>query len=257
MGFGSIIHETPDGYIRREARSPEVRDAFERQLLFMPWLARILPVAVPMPESLLGDVLVYRRLPGEIVRLERMAAHAEALARDVAFFITALHSIPIADGIARGMSTPNRTEELISCFEATVPLLSQKDQRAARAWREVFSGPDRRSAIVHGDLWHGNLLVDTGTGKLCGVLDFDSAGVGDPAWDLATQFHLGTEFARRVFDAYPYRSAELWSRAEELFQLRQFEGLAWSAHHRDIAEFEESIKKLRAVGVLPALSRKF
>jgi aminoglycoside phosphotransferase (APT) family kinase protein len=257
MGFGSIIHETADGYIRREARTPQIREAFARQLQFLPWLAQILPVAVPVPESLLDNVLLYRRLPGEIVTPAWMAAHAEGLARDVACFITALHSIPICDGMARGMSTPNRTEELLLCFEATLPLLSQEDQRAALAWRDAFSGHDRGSAIVHGDLWYGNLLADAGTGKLCGVLDFDSAGVGDPAWDLAAQFHTGTEFARRVFDAYPYRSAELWSRAEELFQLRQFEGLAWSVHHRDTAEFEESIGKLRAVGVLPAVPRKF
>jgi aminoglycoside phosphotransferase (APT) family kinase protein len=251
MGFGSIVHETPNGYIRLEARSPEVRDAFARQLQFLPWLARALPVAVPLPESLLDNVLVYRRLPGEIVGPESMAAHADSLARDIAGFIISLHSIPIGDGIASGMSTPNRTEEMLSCFEATLSLLSQEDQRAARAWREGFSGLDRSSAIIHGDLWYGNLLIDTDTGRLSGVLDFDNAGAGDPAWDLATQFHLGIEFARRIFDAYPHRDADLWNRAKELFQLRQFEGLAWSAHHQDNAELEESIGKLRAAGVLP------
>jgi Predicted aminoglycoside phosphotransferase len=256
MGFGSIIHETPDGYIRREARPPDVRDSFARQVGFLPELAKILPVAAPLPESLLGNVLVYRRVPGEIVRPELPAAYAESLARDVAGFITALQSVPIRDAIAWGMSTQNRTEELLSCFEATLPLLSREDQRAARSWREAFSGPDRRSTIIHGDLWYGNLLIDMDTGRLCGVLDFDTAGVGDPAWDLATQFHLGTEFARRVFDAYPCRDTELWNRAEELFQLRQFEGLAWSARHQDTAEFDESVGKLRAAGVLPAASLK-
>lgn len=252
MGFGSIVHDNSDGYIRREARSPEIRDGFARQLRFLPRLAEVLPVRVPLPESLNGPVLTYRRLAGKIAGPEWIAAHSEPLARDIAGLITALHSIPIRDGIDWGMSAPNRTEELLSCFEASLPFLSPGDRGAARAWRAAFSGPDRNSTIIHGDLWYGNLLVDRETARLSGVLDFDSAGAGDPAWDLAAQFHLGTAFARRVFDAYPYRNAELWSRAKELFQLREFEGLAWSARHHHAAEFEESLGKLRAAGVLPA-----
>jgi aminoglycoside phosphotransferase (APT) family kinase protein len=256
MGFGSNIQETTDGRIRRIARSPEIQDAFARQIRFLRELAKALPVAVPLPEALEGDTLIYRRVPGEIVQPEWAAEHAESLAGDIAGFMTALHSVPIDGAFSWGMSAPNRTEELLSCFETVLPLLFPEDRHAARAWRDGFSGADRVSAVIHGDLWYGNLLIDPGTGRLCGVLDFDNAGVGDPAWDLAAQSHLGIEFTRLVFNAYSKRNDALWSRAKELFQLRQFEGLAWAARHGDHAEFVESLERLRAAGVLPAASRK-
>jgi aminoglycoside phosphotransferase (APT) family kinase protein len=82
------------------------------------------------------------------------------------------------------------------------------------------------------------------------VLDFDAASIGDPAWDLATQLHLGAEFFRLVLEAYPNKSAELSERAHWLFQLRCFEGLDIAIRRRDRAEFEESIEKLRYARVL-------
>lgn len=100
--------------------------------------------------------------------------------------------------------------------------------------------------MIHGDLWYENVLIDTDTRRLCGVLDFEKAGIGDPAWDLATQLHSGREFAEFVFRAYPGGDPPVWSRAERLFRLRPFEGLDWAARHGDKAEFQESLTKLQS-----------
>ena len=82
------------------------------------------------------------------------------------------------------------------------------------------------------------------------MIDFEATSLGDPAWDLATQLHCGVEFASLVFEAYGPKDPGMWTRAQELFQLRQFEGLDWAIRHGDAAEFEASIEKLRCVGVL-------
>ena len=104
--------------------------------------------------------------------------------------------------------------------------------------------------MIHGDLWFENILIDPGNGRLTGVLDFDTASIGDPAWDIATQLHFGPEFFRHVLNAYPDKSAELAERARWLFQLRCFEGLDIAMRQGDRAEFEESIDKLRQAQVL-------
>ena len=66
------------------------------------------------------------------------------------------------------------------------------DQIAAK----VLEVAERR--LVHGDLWHGN-MVDRG-GRLVGVLDWGECGVGDPAADLAGLWYLGHHWARAVLD---------------------------------------------------------
>jgi aminoglycoside phosphotransferase (APT) family kinase protein len=110
---------------------------------------------------------------------------------------------------------------------------------------------DHPKVPIHGDLWYENLLIDTESGRLTGVVDFDQASIGDPAWDLATQLHCGREFAEQVFDAYPLKDPAMWWRAEKLFALRPFEALEWSLQRRNAVEFEDSLRKLYLVGVLP------
>jgi aminoglycoside phosphotransferase (APT) family kinase protein len=51
-----------------------------------------------------------------------------------------------------------------------------------RAWEEAMSTTwDRDPVWLHGDVAVGNLLVRDG--RLSGVIDFGSSGVGDPACD--------------------------------------------------------------------------
>lgn len=42
-----------------------------------------------------------------------------------------------------------------------------------------------RPALVHADLWHGNVLVDPQSGTVTGVVDFERSLFGDPLWGLA------------------------------------------------------------------------
>ena len=251
-GFSSVVHETSDGRVHRRAVLPEAREALQRQFRFLPWLAARVSVPIPVPEALDGQTLVYRKIPGEVLTPSLLRTlDAKALAGEIARFITALHSLPVAECVAAGVSELNRTEELLGAFERTLPFLSAEDRRAAENWRKTFAAEEGGSVFIHGDLWYENILVDARTGRLCGVLDFDAASIGDPAWDLATQIHLGVEFARMVFEAYPKNNAEMLRRARQLFQLRAFEGLDWAARNRDQVEFEESLRKLRDAGVLP------
>lgn len=56
-------------------------------------------------------------------------------------------------------------------------------RRAAEAVERVKPA-DTRVVFVHGDLWHGNTLLD-GT-KLTSILDWDASGMGSPGIDLGS-----------------------------------------------------------------------
>jgi aminoglycoside 2''-phosphotransferase len=49
---------------------------------------------------------------------------------------------------------------------------------------------DHRPPLVHGDLTSYHLLVDPTERRLAAVLDFGTAGIGDPAVDVAALLHV-------------------------------------------------------------------
>jgi aminoglycoside 2''-phosphotransferase len=251
QGFSNSVHESGDGRIVRKALTREAREALARQLRFLPWLAQRLPVAIPVPESLTDNGLIYVNLPGVPLTPEIVNAHGtKRVATQIAEFIAALHALPVAECIAAGVTPQSRTENLLRALERTLPALSVQQRREAESWRQQFAPAHSSRVMIHGDLWFENILINLANGRLTGVLDFDTASIGDPAWDLATQLHLGPEFFGRVLKAYPTKSADLAVRTGWLFQLRCFEGLDIAMRQGDRTEFEESIDKLRQAKVL-------
>ncbi len=99
-------------------------------------------------------------------------------------------------------------------------------------------------AIVHGDLWHENMLVRGS--RLTAVLDWEAAAIGDPAVDLAGLWHLGDDWARAVLDALGLPLSER-RRCQAWRLVRELEGAAWSMRHDDDKELGESAAKLIAV----------
>ena len=63
--------------------------------------------------------------------------------------------------------------------------------------------------MIHGDFGTGNLLWDAHAGTMTAVIDFGSAGIGDPALDVAALLTYGEPFVRQGFAAYPAMEAIL------------------------------------------------
>jgi aminoglycoside phosphotransferase (APT) family kinase protein len=251
-GFSNFIYAMPDGNVRRVPRTPEAREACLRQCRFLPRLASRLPVRIPVPLRCDREGMVYRKLAGEPLRPDMPPRwNAVQIADDVAAFMRELHSIPVQDALSWGVPATNRTAQLLAAADRVLPLIPSEWQKPALAWREQFIEMPHPDVPIHGDLWHENILIDPQNVRVLGVLDFDEASIGDPAWDLATQLHCGREFAELVFEAYPFKDASMWARTEALFRLRPFEGLDWAVKYKDTAEFEDGLRKLQEVGVLP------
>ncbi|UUZ79038.1 phosphotransferase [Paenibacillus sp. P26] len=53
------------------------------------------------------------------------------------------------------------------------------------------------AGMVHGDVAVGNLLVREG--RLCGVIDFGTMGVGDPSSDLVMAWNFFDDASRETF----------------------------------------------------------
>jgi aminoglycoside phosphotransferase (APT) family kinase protein len=51
-------------------------------------------------------------------------------------------------------------------------------------WLHAHAPPESATSIVHNDFRIGNMIVDTRTGNVAGVLDWELAAIGDPLADL-------------------------------------------------------------------------
>lgn len=139
-------------------------------------------------------------------------AKPDALARDLAGFITALRRIDPTGGPSAGRGVPlaNRDVPTRQAIERLNGIIDTETVPAI--WRDAvrlpeWSGPATWS---HRDLSPGNVLVSAD--RLSGVIDFAGVGVGDPTVDLIVAWNLLPAKARRVFRAAMGADEETWLR---------------------------------------------
>jgi aminoglycoside phosphotransferase (APT) family kinase protein len=168
------------------------------------------PVRVPEPvalgepgEGYPGPWAAYRWIPGDTATPEG-AGSSVAFARDLARFVTALHSIGTGgrgwDGRGRGGPLRAKDEYVRSALARSGHLTDTA--RVAQLWDRCLAlpphgGPD---VWIHADLMPGNLLVRRG--RLAAVIDVEAVCAGDPAVDLMPAWNLLAGEAREA-----YRSA--------------------------------------------------
>lgn len=175
-----------------------------------------LPVAVPAvvaagepAEGYPWPWAVHGWLDGEPAREGR-----DAPARELAEFVRALRAQradgppayrgkplgPVDRATRRAIDDLSRTDEP---FDA---------EAALAVWAEALDAPQWTGppCWVHSDLMPSNLLLRDG--RLTGVLDWATAGLGDPACDLIPAWNLLTENTRGVFRDAVEADEATWAR---------------------------------------------
>jgi aminoglycoside phosphotransferase (APT) family kinase protein len=271
-GFGSIVVETGDGIVFRVARRGAAAKGHEREATLLPALHDRVPLAVPQPRWRVAPgtpgfpygAIGYPSLPGIGLSPELMARlGVEAVASSLAEFLLALHRFPVEEAKALGLPHADRDPDDLRAFRAGVlpalqDALDPDEYRTVSAWWDrLVADPEIRRftpALRHGDLWYDHVLVDPASGRLLAVIDWEAAALGDPALDLAVQFHLGEPFAAATLAAYGAQGGEvdpgLRHRVRRLWELREFGGVRAAVELNDRDELEDAIRKLRAGPVL-------
>ena len=218
-GTDNALYRLGDDMVVRLPRIHWAVGGGENAFEWLPRLAPFLPVAVPVPlaegrpaESYAWPWWVYPWLPGENPVVGRVP-EADALTRDIARFVEALHRVDLPGGPAAGRGVPLAMRDEPT-REALTALHGMIDTDAATAaWETALRTPawPGPPVWVHGDLAPGNLLVDGAA--LVGVLDFGGVGMGDPACDLIVAWNLLPAGARSLFRAELEVDDATWARA--------------------------------------------
>jgi aminoglycoside phosphotransferase (APT) family kinase protein len=181
----------------------------EKEQRWLPVLAPQLPLPIPAPlaKGIPGDGYLYawsvlRWLEGEPATAENIA-DLTAFATELAEFLVALQDIDARGGPAAGPHNFFRGGPLATyeqeTYDAIDALGDEIDRDAVlAAWDDAMATEWERDPVwVHGDVAVGNLLVRDG--RLAGVIDFGSSGVGDPACDVVIAWALLAGESRAAF----------------------------------------------------------
>ncbi|MFF2393297.1 aminoglycoside phosphotransferase family protein [Nocardia sp. NPDC058114] len=193
--------------VRLPLTSTGTRD-LERERRWLPKVAPALPVTIPTvvaagepAEGYPWPWAVHKWIDGE-TPVEGRLTGPQQLAHDLAEFVTAMRKVDLDAGPTAYRGAPLVTVDRRT--RAAIEDLSRTDEpfdanAIASAWEEALAATawTATACWVHSDLMPSNLLV--AAGRLTGVLDFATVGVGDPACDLIPAWNLLSSSAREVF----------------------------------------------------------
>ncbi len=197
--------------------------AVDKEDRWLPVLAPQLPVPIPVPLATGRPGRGYpfnwsiRRWmdgsPATPEQIESMSDFAAALAE----FILALQAVDPSGGPVAGAHSfyrgappahyDDETRRAVAALRGRID-----GARALAVWDSAVAAPwDGPPRWFHGDIAQGNLLVRAG--RLAGVIDFGTCGVGDPACDLVIAWTFLSDSSRSVFRRIVDQDDDTWARA--------------------------------------------
>ena len=213
-GTVNAIFRLDDGLSVRLARREGPTTPGGKEVDWLPRLAALLPVEIPVPVAQgrpTGDYPwfwdVQTWVEGETVAVEEIDAIQAA--RDLAALVGALQQVsPAGAPPGRGIPLSERDEGIqywLARFDG--------DPAVRAEWERALSAPpwDGPPVWHHGDLDARNWLVRDG--KISGVIDWAEMGVGDPACDVMVAWKLHSTAARDAFRAALPTDDATWERA--------------------------------------------
>ena len=185
-----------------------------KELEWLPRLASIVPVETPVPvaQGRPGAGYpwhweIHTWVDGETVPVEEIDAIQAAI--DLAAVVRALQQID-PNGAPPGRGNPLAERDA----EVQAWLAEYDDDPAAAAeWRRALAAPCWGGPPMwhHGDLDMRNWLVRDG--RITGVIDWGTMGVGDPACDVMVAWKLHSADARDAFREALTPDDATWERA--------------------------------------------
>ena len=207
-------------WVFRFPKSPTSLASLPDEVTCLRAVAGRLPLPTPEPRyvGLAGPFpgLGYALLPGAPLSREWLASAPietqRAIGARLGGFLKALHALDA--GLLAGQAVHDGRQEWADLFthfrESLFPHMRPDAQAEVAARFDAFLAAEAEAwtlVVRHGDFGAGNVLYDFKAGDVTGVIDFGSAGLGDPAVDFASLATMGEAVVDGALRAYPEAGA--------------------------------------------------
>ena len=178
-------------------------------------------IAIPTPKWTIyaPDLIGYPMIIGTPLQrydiLRWSNSEQDTIAEQIGTFLYQLHTIPQSEVEANHIDpsvTNRKREDWLKLYEAVQKQLLPNMMPFAQGWVQQHFAPliadpsfmDAPHCMMNGDVTPYHLLVNRESKQLSGIIDFGTAGTGDPACDFACLIDAyGESFVRRVGKYYP------------------------------------------------------
>jgi aminoglycoside phosphotransferase (APT) family kinase protein len=213
-GTVNAIFRLGDQLSVRLARREGATKAGSKEFDWLPSLAPLLPVEIPVPVAQGHPSCdypwfweIHSWIEGESVSVDEIDTIQAA--RDLAALVGALQQVSALDApVGRGIPLAERDKEIrhwLARLDGNSSVTAEWQRALAAA---PWEGPP---VWHHGDLDVRNWVVQDG--RISGVIDWGSMGVGDPACDVMVAWKLHSPAARDEFRAVLPTDDATWERA--------------------------------------------
>jgi aminoglycoside phosphotransferase (APT) family kinase protein len=247
-GTVNAIFRLGDDLSVRLARRNGPTEPGSKEFSWLPRLAPLLPVTVPVPVAQGRPTdgypwfwEVHTWVEGETVPISEIDAIQAA--RDLAALVAALQSVsPTGAPPGRGVPLAERDSEVrywLVRFDG--------DPAVIEEWEGALAAPPWEGPPVwhHGDLDARNWVVRDG--RIRGVIDWGSMGVGDPACDAMVAWKLHSAAARDAFRCALSTDDATWERARGWALSQAVAILAYYTPENNPTLYHEAERWLRLV----------
>lgn len=211
-------------WVLRVPRRPDVMPRAENEARTLRFLKGRLPVEVPDWRIFTPELIAYHRLAGTTaITIDpattdvtwNIEKESPVFVTSFARTLAALHGLDPAEAAEAGLkvSTPERARrafaEDLDRVEREVGVGGDLLRRW-RSWLDDDASWPPFTALIHGDLYVGHVLVD-GTSRTTGLLDWTEAEVGDPSVDFTGHLMVfGEDGLARLLDEYEAVGGGTW-----------------------------------------------
>jgi aminoglycoside phosphotransferase (APT) family kinase protein len=217
-GTVNAIYRVGEDAYARLPRLAAWAAGLQREAQWLPWLAERLSLPIPEPlgaghpsESYPFAWALYRWIDGEPYTDAGIDDEARA-ARDLAGFVLELRGLDGSGAPAAGRR-PLRQLDAETRAAIESGRLFMDSGAALAVWDDALESPvwTGDGVWIHADLLRPNVL--TRSGRVSAIIDFGSAGVGDPAADVIAAWSIFGPMGREQYRSALNVDDDTWRRA--------------------------------------------
>ncbi len=255
-GWDSVVYLANETLVLRFPKSLGAARGIATEIRLLPYLRDRVPLPIPQP-SVVGahpfertsPFVGYACIGGAELTRERFrtlpSRTKDSIMQDLAAFLQALHAVDVGAARDCGVTGRDPRAEFNDVFARStalvIPALEGRERATFVAWFEAILGDvtnfTETRTLIHGDMSPEHIFYDSGTQRICGIIDFGDAAIADPDYDLMySPEDYGQPFVRALLRYYRHGDTEELFGKLEAFRLFDAARYTLFGHGRADAE---------------------